>query len=215
MVTIVTIMITNKRLDKKAVNLFGKVRQAILSLLFGHTDQTFYLRQIVRTTGFGLGPVQRELKQLTESGTISRTVLGRQVFFRANPESPIFSELKSLILKTAGIGDTLRAALAPIAGQLKAALIFGSMSKGRESYRSDIDLMIIGDVSFADVVANLQAAQKSLGREINPTVYPPEEFKAKMRANHHFLTSVLNGPKIFLIGDEDGLRRLAAKRMAR
>jgi len=184
-------------------------------LLFGHADEAFYLRQIVRTTGFGLGPIQRELKQLTQGGIIRRSVRGRQVYFQANLDSPIFPELKGLIIKTAGIGDTLRAALAPISGQLELAFIYGSIASGKEGPRSDIDLLVVGDVAFADVVVNLQAAQKLLGREIFPTVYPPDEFKTKMRARHHFLTSVLKGPKIYVIGDENELRRLAAKRLAR
>jgi len=208
-------MVTMEKSDMKSMILFGKVRRAILSVLFGHVDEAFYLRQIVRTTGFGLGPVQRELKQLTESGIIRRTVSGRQVYFRANLDSPIFSELKGLIIKTAGIGDTLRAALAPIAGQIEVAFIYGSIARGEEGLRSDIDLLVVGDIAFADVVMNLQAAQKLLGREIFPTVYPPDEFKAKVRAKHHFLTSVLKGLKIYLIGDENELGRLAAKRLAR
>jgi predicted nucleotidyltransferase len=195
--------------------LFGKVRRAILVVLFGQAGEAFYLRQIVRTTGFGLGPVQRELKKLTESGIILRTVRGRQVYFRANPDSPIFPELKSLIVKTAGTGDALRAGLEPLADHIKVAFIYGSMARGEEGSRSDIDLLIVGGVSFADVVVNLQEAQKILGREVNPTVYPLDEFRAKMRAKHHFLTSVLKGPKIYLVGDEDELRRLAAKRLAR
>jgi predicted nucleotidyltransferase len=197
------------------VILFGKARRAILSLLFGHVDEAFYLRQIVRTTGFGLGPVQRELKQLTESGIIRRTVSGRQVYFQANRDSPIFSELKGIITKTAGIGDTLRASLMPIVGQIEVAFIYGSIAKGEEGLRSDIDLLVVGDVAFADVNLNLQEAQKVLGREISPTVYPPNEFKSKVREKHHFLTSVLKGPKIYLIGDENELGRLAAKRLAR
>jgi predicted nucleotidyltransferase len=208
-------MITEKRGDRKAVILFGKVRRAILVVLFGQAGEAFYLRQIVRTTGFGLGPVQRELKKLTESGIILRTVRGRQVYFRANPDSPIFPELKSLIVKTAGTGDALRAGLEPLADHIKVAFIYGSMARGEEGSRSDIDLLIVGGVSFADVVVNLQEAQKILGREVNPTVYPLDEFRAKMRAKHHFLTSVLKGPKIYLVGDEDELRRLAAKRLAR
>lgn len=208
-------MITKEKSDIKAMILFGKVRRAILSVLFGHADEAFYLRQIVRTTGFGLGPIQRELKQLTQCGIIRRSVRGRQVYFQANLDSPIFPELKSLIIKTVGIGDTLRAALAPIAGQLEVAFIYGSIARGEEGHRSDIDLLVVGDIAFADVVVNLQAAQKLLGREIFPTVYPPDEFKAKMRAKHHFLTSVLKGPKIYLIGDENELRRLATKRLAR
>ena len=208
-------MITKEKSDIKAMILFGKVRRAILSVLFCHADAAFYLRQIVRTTGFGLGPVQRELKQLTQGGIIRRSVRGRQVYFQANLDSPIFPELKSLIIKTVGIGDTLRAALAPIAGQLEVAFIYGSIARGEEGPRSDIDLLVVGDIAFADVVVNLQAAQKLLGREIFPTVYPPDEFKAKMRAKHHFLTSVLKGSKIYLIGDENELRRLATKRLAR
>jgi len=194
--------------------LFGKARRAVLSLLFTHTDETFYLRQIVRASGYGLGPVQRELRKLADSGIIRRTVRGRQVYFQANPECPIFPELKNLIIKTAGIGDTLRNALAPIAGHVKIAFIYGSVARGEEGPRSDIDLLVVGDSEYTDVVAKLQAAQQTLGREVNPTVYPLSEFKAKVRANHHFLTSVLKGPKIYLIGDENELRRLAAKRLA-
>jgi len=208
-------MVTSAKSDRKISILFGKVRRAILSVLFGHTDEAFYLRQLVRTTGFGLGPVQRELKQLTEAGIIRRTVSGRQVYFQANPDSPIFPELKSLIVKTGGLGDTLSNALTPMAGQIKVAFIYGSIARGEEGPRSDIDLIVVGNVAFADVVANLQAAQKSIGREVNPTVYPPDEFKAKMRANHYFLASVLKGPKIYLIGDKNELRKLASKRLAR
>jgi len=208
-------MVTSKKSDINSVVLFGKVRRAILSTLFGHADEAFYLRQIVRMTSFGLGPVQRELRQLTASGIIRRTVSGRQVYFQANPDSPIFSELKGLIIKTAGIGDTLRAALAPIVGQIELAFVYGSIARGEEGLRSDVDLLVVGNVTFADVVKNLQGAQKLLGREISPTVYPAEEFKSKVRAKHHFLTSVFKGPKIYLIGDENELRRLAAERLAR
>lgn len=213
MVTIVTNMITRGLNRRRTTPLFRGARRAILSVLFGHTDKAFYLRQIVRTTGFGLGPVQRELKQLTESGIIRRTVSGRQVYFQVNPDSPIFPELKSLIVKTSGIGESLRSALAPFAGRLKVAFIYGSVARGEEGPRSDIDLLVVGDIAFADLITNLQAAQRLLGREINPTVYPPDEFKAKMRARHHFLTSVLKETKLYLIGDENELRRLAAKRL--
>jgi predicted nucleotidyltransferase len=98
---------------------------------------------------------------------------------------------------------------------IRIALIFGSMARGEESQRSDIDLLIVGDVSFSDVVMNLQAAQKALRREVNPTVYSSAEFRDRLRNNDHFLTSVLDGPKIYLIGDGNELRRLAPKRLAR
>ena len=195
--------------------LFGKTRGAILALLFGHIDETYYLRQIVRASGYGLGSVQRELKLLTEAGIIHRTLSGRQVYFQANSNSPIFPELKSLIAKTVGIGDVLRNALRPLGSRILIAFVYGSIAGGREKRDSDIDLLIIGEVSFSEIVKYIQTAQKVLGREVNPTVYPRAEFRTKLREKHHFITSVLSGQKIFLIGDEDELRRLASKRLAR
>ena len=193
----------------------GKTRGAILALLFGRPDEEFYLRQVVRASGYGLGPVQRELKLLTEAGIIRRTQSGRQVYFQANRESPVFPELKSLIAKTVGVGDVLRRALAPMKPLIRAAFIFGSTARGEEKPGSDIDLLIVGEVSFSDVVLNLQAPQNTLGREINPTVYSSAEFQARLREKHHFVTSAIDGKKIFVIGDEAELERLAQKRLAR
>jgi predicted nucleotidyltransferase/Fe2+ or Zn2+ uptake regulation protein len=189
--------------------LFTKTRRAVLSLLYGHADESFYLRQIVRMTGTGLGPAQRELKQLTDTGIIRRFVQGHQVYFQANPDSPIFNELKSLITKTTGVAEPLRSALAPIADRIGIALVYGSIAKGEENHRSDVDLLLVGDVSFPEVVKTLRSAQEILGREINPTVYPVDEFRSRIAEDHYFIRDILNGPKIFVIGDEDELKRLA------
>jgi predicted nucleotidyltransferase len=189
--------------------LFGKARRAILALLYGHADEAFYQRQIARTTEMGLGPVQREVSQLTAAGILRRTVRGRQVYYQANPDSPIFKELKGLVTKTAGVGDTLRSALGPLADRITIAFIYGSIARGEEKRSSDIDLLVVGEVTFGEVVAGLQSAEQTLGREINPTVYPVAEFKAKLAANHHFLTNVVSGPKMLLLGDENELNRMA------
>jgi len=207
-------MITSLDNNGLAATLFGKTRRAILSLLYGHADESFYLRQIARTTGVGLGPIQRELKQLTDAGIIQRSVRGRQVYYQANSKSPVFTELKSLITKTAGVSDTLRNILTPLIDRLNIVLIYGSIASGKEKRDSDIDLLIIGKVTFAEVVAELQLAQEQLGREINPTVYPVDEFTAKLAENHHFLRDVLGGPRIFLIGDENELKRMVEERLA-
>jgi len=189
--------------------LFTKTRRVVLSLLYGHADECFYLRQIVRMTGAGLGPVQRELKQLTDTGIIRRFVQGHQVYFQANAESPIFSELKSLITKTAGVVETLQSALAPIADRIITALVYGSIAKGEEDQRSDVDLLVVGDVTFAEAVKALRGAQETLGREINPTVYPVDEFRSRIAEGHYFIRDILDGSKIFVVGHEDDLRRLA------
>lgn len=197
-----------------AAALFGKTRRGILALLFTHTDEAFYLRQIVRTIGVGVGAAQRELKNLTDAGVITRTVRGNQVYYQANPACPVFAELKSLMIKTAGVADVLRASLAPLAGRIRAAFIYGSFADGRERRESDVDIVVVGEASFGDVVSTLADAQRALGREVNPTVYRPAEFRKKLKARNHFVKSVLGEPKIFLIGDHDELKRLASKRLA-
>jgi len=212
--TIVLIMSAVVANASLAAALFGQTRRVILSLLYGHPDETYYLRQLARSTGSGLGAVQREIKRLTESGIVRRTVRGRQVFYQANPDCPLFAELKSLVVKTTGVADVLRTALAPLARRIQLAFVYGSIARLEQKSASDVDLMVVGDVSFGDIVSALAAAQETLAREINPTVYSLAEFKAKLKAGHHFLTSVVRREKIFLIGDENELARLGAKRLA-
>ncbi|OQC25837.1 MAG: Helix-turn-helix domain protein [Deltaproteobacteria bacterium ADurb.Bin072] len=208
-VHIVPDMSTLSTEDILSTTLFGKTRRAVLSLLFTHPDESFYLRQIKRVAGSGMGSVQRELKALTEAGIIRGTTRGNLTYYQANPDCPVYAELKGLIVKTAGIGDILRAALAPLSERLQAAFIHGSFARGREHKGSDVDLCVIGSVQFAEVVSAVNTAQQSLGREINPTVYPPEEFHARVATKDHFVSALMKGPKIFLVGDVHELARLA------
>ena len=201
-------MSTMFKIDSLSTTLFGKTRRAVLALLYSHVEEPFYLRQIARAAGVGLGAVQRELKKLSEAGIIRRTVRGRQVYYQANLECPVYSELKSLVVKTVGVGDVLRAALVPLADRINVAFLFGSLVRGGERSSSDVDVMIVGDVTFAEVVSVLGRAQETVRREINPLVYPPEEFHFKLAADHHFLKKTLEGSKFFLIGDEYELAKL-------
>jgi len=202
-------MSTITKINKLGTTLFGKTRRAVLSLLYGHPDESFYLRQLARMTGVGMGSLQRELKQLSEAGIIIRSEIGRQAFFKANPDCPLFRELRDIITKTFGVADILREALSSLADKIRAAFIFGSMASGEFSQSSDVDVMVIGDISFADVVSALSPVQEVLSREINPSVYPPKEFQAKLSEEQHFLKSVLNSPKIFIIGNKNELNELA------
>ena len=122
--------------------------------------------------------------------------------------------MKSILAKTAGVADILRAALAPLIDRIFVALIYGSVARGQQRAESDVDLLVIGDPAFGEVVATLAEAQARLRREVNPTVYPPHEFSAKILAGHHFVQSILKREKIFLIGDDRELERLAEKRVA-
>lgn len=193
--------------------LFGRTRRGVLGWLYGHPDQAFYLREIIRQTGSAQGAVQRELEALTRGGLLTRTVRGRQVYFQANASSPIYAEVQQILLKTAGLTDVLREALAALVDRIRVALVFGSAARGQLRSQSDIDLLVLGDVTFSEVAHAVARAQERLGRDVNPSVYPPAEFRAKIRSGHHFLTTVLSQPKLFVIGGPNELGRLGAKRV--
>jgi uncharacterized protein len=200
----------NLSVSNLSTALFGKTRNAVLSLLFGHPDESFYIREIVRMVGSGPGSVQRELDILGRAGILRRTTRGRHVFYRADPQSPIFEEIRSLMLKTAGGVEILARALSWPSGKIKVAFIYGSMARGQQRRGSDVDVFVIGDAAFGEVVDALAPVQKKLAREINPTVYPVSEFRAKVLQKHHFITSVLHSPKLFLVGDEGELAELGS-----
>ena len=188
--------------------LFPKVRQAVLGLLFGHPDRAYYLREIVELTTLGVGHVQRELHRLTQGCILRRSKQGRHVYFQANDECPVYEELRRLVTKTTGAAGLLRAALDPLRERIVAAFIYGSVARTEEGPESDVDVMIVGGVSFAEAVEAVRAVESRIGRAINPTVYPPVEWKAKIAEGHHFLTSVQKREKLFVVGNEDELRRL-------
>ncbi len=161
-----------------------------------------------------MGVVQRELIELTEVGILRRTVSGRQVYYEANRDSPIFHELHGLVVKTAGVADVLRDALFSLGDRVAVAFIYGSVARGDERRDSDVDVLIVGEASFAESVAALSVAEERLAREINPTVYPASEFGEKARTRQHFIERVLAGPKTFLVGSDRELARLAQERLA-
>jgi len=179
-----------------------------LALLFSHADQSFYLREIARMVGTGHGAVQRELAQLLKAGLVTRTRRGREVFYQANRASPVFPELHGLIVKTVGVADVLREALAPLAERVRVAFIYGSFAKGEERAESDVDIMVVGDVDFGEAVSALRPAQDRIGREVNPSVFAPEEWRRRVAGGDHFITTIQREEKLFLIGDEQDLRGL-------
>lgn len=162
----------------------------------------------------GKNPTQllRELKKLERAGIANSKRIGKQVHYSLEPACPIYPELRMLIIKTVGLADVLREALKPLVMKIKVAFIYGSFARGEERTDSDVDVMVIGDVSFGEVVSALVPAQEQLRREVNPTVYPPAEFREKLASGKHFLTAVMGAEKIFLVGDERELEQLGGRR---
>jgi len=185
--------------------LFGKVRREVLALFFSHPDESFYLRQIARMTGVGQGAVQRELKRLTEAGIITRIGHGRQVDYQVKHDCPIFSELLSLITKTAGLADVLRKALAPIADQIEIAFIYGSQAHGTAGASSDVDILIAGNVDELTLHRVITQAEMHLDRAVNYTLLDQREFKNRREEKGGFLDRVLNSKIIFIVGNIDNV----------
>lgn len=184
--------------------LFSKVAQRVLATLYGNPDRTFYTQEIIRLVDSGSGAVHRELAKFKAAGLITVCAIGNQKHYQANRASPVFTELHGLVIKTFGVADVLRLALAPIADLIVFALVYGSVARGTESAASDIDLLLVSDtLSFSTLLDTLMPAERQLGRPIHPTLYSSAEFRAKRDSGNHFLTTVLSQPVIPLLGAPD------------
>lgn len=192
--------------------LFTKTQQRVLGLLFGNPDRSYYNNEIVRFADAGIGSVQRELQRLESAGLVTARKIGNQKHYQANRTAAIFEELRGIVLKTVGLADVLREAIAPLQEQVELAFIFGSIAQGKERVTSDVDVMVIGDVSFDEVVHALYSTQESLGREVNPVVMSASEFSGNILQGDRFVSRIVKEPKIFLKGDSDDLGKLAADR---
>ena len=187
--------------------LFSNVQQRVLALIFGHPERSFYSNEIVRSVRSGTGAVERELARLEQSGLVSVERIGNQKHYRANRESPIFKELRGIVLKTVGLTEPLKKSLAPYATKIKAAFVYGSVAKGADTARSDIDLMVIGDdLTYTDLYETLQKAETILGRPVNPTFLSFDDWSRKVSTKDSVVAKINAQPKLFIFGSEADLR---------
>jgi predicted nucleotidyltransferase len=193
----------------------SQARVAILKLLLLNAGNRFYLREIASLTDQPVQAVQRELPKLERMGLLDHTVDGNRKYYQVNRDCPIFPELKSIFLKTVGLGDALREYLSKQVGGIEVAFIYGSYAKGEESIASDIDLFVVGSIGLMELSTALAPARSELAREINPVMMTPQEFEAKVATKNHFVLSVLEEPKTFVVGNAQDLEALAGRRKAK
>jgi predicted nucleotidyltransferase len=187
--------------------LFSNVQARVLALIFGRPERSFYVSEIVRNVRSGTGAVERELSRLRDSGLVCVERIGNQKHYRANHHSPIFEELRSIVLKTMGLAEPLRESLAPYAEKIKTAFVYGSVAKGSDTARSDVDLMVIGeDLAYPDLFGGLQKAESILHRQVSPNFLSPQDWRRKLAQKNPFITKISAQPKIFIFGSEDDLR---------
>ena len=187
--------------------LFSKVQLSVLGLLIGRPDRSFRISEIIRLVGSGSGAVQRELETLTAAGIFTVNSSGNQKLYRANRQSPIFEELYGLVLKTVGLLEPLKKALKPYQSKIEIAFVYGSIAKGTDIAKSDIDLMIIGEqITYGDIFLALQNAEKTLQRPINPNLMTPDEWRQRRSNKSAFVTKILEQPKMFVLGTDNELQ---------
>ena len=164
-------------------------------------DERYHVRELARMTGISAGSIHRELKSMAGAGLLIRTQVGNQVFYQADRSCPIFDELASIFRKTTGLATLIGENLGAISGRIDTALVFGSMVSGRQSSDSDVDVLVLGDVTLIDVVTALSSVGQELRREINPVVMTKEDFSALLFDNDRFACRIVEEPKLFIIGD--------------
>jgi len=188
----------------------SSARVKILTLFLMNPESRFYQREIESLTGLPIRAVQREVERLETFGLLQRTVDGNRVYHQADREFFLFPELKGMILKTAGLGSLLRERLQN-EDRIEIAFIYGSYAANQETTASDIDLFVIGELSSRELHSAVREAEKTLHREVSYTLFSPEEFRQKAQARQGFVLNVLEGPRIFLKGDEDALQSVFAR----
>jgi len=191
--------------------LFPKTRQAILAATFLEPQKWWYMRELARHLRLTPSTLQRELDSLVRGGILRQKREGKHVYFQPATDSPIFEELRGLLLKTVGLADVIRNALKPFTERIQWAFIYGSLARVEEHAASDVDLMIIGQVGLAEVSSPLRKAEQRLTRAVNPTIYTSDQFASKVQSNHQFIAGVLRSKKIFLLGDAREFDRTFSK----
>lgn len=200
---------TNGQNQGLAGALFSRVQLRLLGILFGDPGQSLSASDLIRRAKSGSGAVQRELKKLSEAGIVSVTSSGNRKLYQANRQSPIFEELHGLILKTVGLVEPLRRALNAFASEINVAFVYGSVAKGTDTAKSDIDLMIVGDdLSYGEIFAALQEAERTVARTVSPRLMTRREWNGRLLEGESFITRVLQRPKLFVLGTKNELQRI-------
>ena len=190
--------------NRLAELLSSRARAEIFRLLFSGTGEELHVREIERRSGLNDSTLRQELRKLLRLNLVQSRRDSNRVYYRAKTENPLYPEIRNLVLKTSGLADVLKSALAD--KRIRVAFVFGSIASGEEKTGSDVDLMVIGRLGLRDLSGLLSGVEEKIGREVNPHVMSENEFRSRLKAKEHFMSSVLKGPKIFLIGSENDLK---------
>ena len=188
--------------------LSSKIRGEVFRILFGVDDNALHLREIERRSGLTIGTVQQEIKKLLKLDLIKRQRDGNRIYYQANREHPLYTEIRNIVLKTTGLAEVIKGALSA-SPDIKIAFVFGPIAHQTEKAASDVDLMVIGTLGLRKLTGLLTGVSVRVGRDINPHVFSEKEFVRRKKGRDHFLNQVLESSKIFIIGTENDLAEMA------
>lgn len=189
-----------------AAALFTGTQQRVLGLLFGRAGQSFHTNEIVRLAQSGGGAVSRELKKLAAAGLVTVNRRGNQTLYQANPDSPVFAELRALVVKTMGAADQLPQALSPFAEQISFAFIYGSVVRGTEGAGSDVDLLVVSDKLTYGALTEVETV---IGPKVSPTLYSRADWRKRLQDDNPFVAQLMAQPRINVIGNDRDLAESA------
>lgn len=193
-------------MNRLAELLSSRARAEIFRLLFSGTGEELHVREIERRSGLNESTIRQELRKLVRLDLVHSRRDSNRVYYRAKAGNPLYPEIRNLVLKTSGLADVLRSALRD--KRIREAFVFGSIARGEEKAGSDVDVMVIGELGLRDLSGLLSGIEEKIGREVNPHVLQEDEFRKRLRASEHFVTSVMESPKIFIIGTQDELEAM-------
>ena len=193
-------------MNRLAELLSSRARAEIFRLLFSGTGEELHVREIERRSGLNDSTLRQELRKLVRLDLVQSRRDSNRVYYRAKTENPLYPEIRNLVLKTSGLADVLKSALTD--KRIRVAFVFGSIARGEEKAGSDVDLMVIGQLGLRDLSRLLSGIEEKIGREVNPHVLREEEFRKRIRAKEHFVSSVMEAPKIFIIGSQRELEAM-------
>jgi predicted nucleotidyltransferase len=190
-------------MDTLSTLLSSRVRAEIFRLLFGLDAGELHLREIERRSGLSVGTVRQDVAKLVRLDLVEARRAGNRVYYRANRQHPFYPDINRLVLKSSGLADVLRARLGTKG--IRCAFVFGSLASGTGAATSDVDLFVVGSVSLRELSRRLGGLTEELGRDINPFALRASEFRERVRTKEHFVSRVLESPKLFVVGGEDEL----------
>ena len=193
-------------MNRLAELLSSRARAEIFRLLFSGTGEELHVREIERRSGLNDSTLRQELRKLVRLDLVRSRRDSNRIYYRAKTENPLYADIRSLVLKTLGLADVLKSVLRD--KRVRAAFVFGSIACGEEKSGSDVDLMVIGDLGLRDLSGLLSGIEEKIGREINPHVLHRDEFRKRVRAKEHFVSRVMESPKIFIIGSQHDLETM-------